>query len=94
MKQIKRAFHSDPSHAWLGVDYKELVDLGIEDKISSYSYQLGKNVYLEEDCDAPIYLNKCKANNIEVDIEYLFTDDDSFVRGLPSYNKQGGSIWI
>ena len=93
MKQIKRVWHDDGAHAWLSVRFKELIDLGIEDKISSYSYQYEDNVYLEEDCDAPIYLKTCKANNIEVDVEYLFTDDgDSFIRGLPSYNKQGGSI--
>ena len=48
-------FHSDPGHGWLAVKRAELVRLNILDKISSYSYQKGNTVYLEEDCDAQIF---------------------------------------
>jgi len=46
-------FYSDPSHGWLKVKRQELVELGIENRISGYSYQKGDAVYLEEDSDAP-----------------------------------------
>ncbi|MBA7607034.1 hypothetical protein ES703_14186 [subsurface metagenome] len=50
-------FYNDPGHAWLKVTRKELVELGIEQQISGYSYQKGDAVYLEEDSDAPKFAN-------------------------------------
>lgn len=47
-------FFADPGHAWLRVPKKEIAP--IKDKISSYSYMNGKYVYLEEDCDAGVFL--------------------------------------
>ncbi len=49
--------HIDAGHGWLAVKRKELADLGILDKISSCSYQKGKTVYLEEDCDVALFVN-------------------------------------
>jgi hypothetical protein len=46
----------DPGHGWLIVDMDELTKLGIKDKISSYSYHKDGTAYLEEDCDAAIYI--------------------------------------
>jgi hypothetical protein len=46
----------DPGHAWLVVELSELDALGIRDKISSYSYKKDNLAYLEEDCDAAIYI--------------------------------------
>jgi hypothetical protein len=34
---------------------RELVDLGIADKISGYSYMKDENVYLEEDSDLALF---------------------------------------
>lgn len=50
-------FFEDPGHGWLKVQRSELRDLGIEHKISSFSYQEGQDVYLEEDCDISIFAN-------------------------------------
>ncbi|GAI27681.1 unnamed protein product, partial [marine sediment metagenome] len=50
-------FYSDPSHGWLKVQRKELAELGIENEISVYSYQKGDAVYLEEDSDAPKFMD-------------------------------------
>ena len=55
MKNINA--YSDPGHGSAKVKRQELIDLGIADKISSYSYQLNDNVYLEEDCDLSIYID-------------------------------------
>lgn len=44
-------FYSDPGHGWLKVPRKLLQELGIDDEISSYSYQRSDYVYIEEDCD-------------------------------------------
>ena len=50
----KYRFIHDPGHGWLEVSLHELVELGIVDKISGYSYVSADRqlVYLEEDCDA------------------------------------------
>jgi len=48
-------FHHDSGHGWLAVKRAELIDLGILEKITPYSYQRGATVYLEEDCDAPLF---------------------------------------
>jgi DNA recombination-dependent growth factor C len=48
-------FFGDPGHSWLRVQLKEL-EL-IKDKISACSYMRGKYAYLEEDCDAILFLN-------------------------------------
>ena len=50
-------FYSDPSHGWLKVTRKELIELGIETQISGYSYQKGDAVYLEEDSDATKFID-------------------------------------
>lgn len=70
-------FHSDPGHGWLAVKLKELQELGIADKISSYSYQKGKTVYLEEDCDMSIFIKAKKAQGI--DVQYR----DSYLEKTP-----------
>jgi len=54
-------FHSDAQHGWLAVKRAELVRLGILDQISRCSYERGKTVYLEEDCDAPIFIKAKEA---------------------------------
>ena len=50
-KEFTIKFYSDPGHGWGAVKRKVLVDLGIADKITPFSYQKGSTVYLEEDCD-------------------------------------------
>jgi len=49
--------HSDPGHAWLQVEREELQRLGIDQKISLFSYQNGNLVYLEEDCDLAVFVS-------------------------------------
>jgi len=49
-------FHEDPGHGWLAVKRAELERLGILNQVSSCSYQRGDTVYLEEDCDAALFV--------------------------------------
>ena len=51
----------DAGHEWLAVKQQELNNLNIAHKISAYSYMKGGTVYLEGDCDAPIFLDAYKA---------------------------------
>ena len=50
----------DAGHEWLAVKIKELQELNIADKISSYSYQKGGTAYLEGDCDAAVFFDAYK----------------------------------
>ena len=56
-------FHSDPGHGWLAVNRSELIRLGILDKVSPCSYQRGGTVYLEEDCDATLFIKAKEARS-------------------------------
>jgi len=61
IRELRRSDHifwNDPGHGWLEVKRSDLVLLGIETKISGCSYQSGDRtkVFLEEDCDASIYI--------------------------------------
>ena len=91
MKSIKRTFYSDPGHSWLCVDYNELVELGIHDKISPCSYrQSGKIVgndlvYLEEDCDAGVYINAVNKKGYTVKFVEKHTNQDSPIRSYAPY---------
>ena len=56
-------------------------------KISSYSYIKGDAVYLEEDCDAAVYLDAMKAKGNEVEfIELNEPEDYSKIRDYKSYD--------
>ena len=48
----------DPAHGWIKVSKQLLKDLGIETKITPYSYQHGEYAYLEEDCDATLFVEE------------------------------------
>ena len=80
-------FYSDPGHGWLKTTRAELKKYGIEDKISSYSYQRGDNVYLEEDCDAGVYIKALKDSGFEVQFRENCTDRRSKIRSYDSYSK-------
>ena len=78
MKTFK--FYSDPGHGWLAVKRQLLIDLNIADKITYFSYQRGKTVYLEEDCDCHTFYNALKQNQIEFTVDEQFTNNQSPIR--------------
>ncbi len=57
---IKGIFQEHPNHAYLVIDLKYIVDLGLENLISRYSFYNDDYAFLEEDCDAPLFMNKSK----------------------------------
>jgi hypothetical protein len=77
-------WHVDPGHAWLQVplaDYPGAIAYG-----TGYGYWDGKNVYLEEDCEAPAFL----ADHPGIDptrIGERMYDDSAPVRDLPHIAK-------
>lgn len=50
-------FHTDPGHGWLEVSTAELTRVGlVPSDFSAYSFEGNGNVYLEEDCDAAVFI--------------------------------------
>lgn len=64
LKYKKYQFIEDPGHAWLEVSTDDVRLAGIAPKISKCSYVNAGKVYLEEDCDAPLFI---KAVGLEPD---------------------------
>ena len=87
-------FHSDPGHAWLEVSRADLAELGLTAaSFSRYSYVGSEGeMYLEEDCDAGIFLTafEAKRGKAAFTIRELVVDNDSFVRSL-GQNSDGAS---
>jgi hypothetical protein len=84
------AFYSDPGHGWLKVAVADLVAAKIDNQITGYSYRSrdGKFAYLEEDCDAPRFLNAIgyseNRDRFKI-VSHVNRHRDSFVRKLPHY---------
>lgn len=82
---MKLKFYADPGHGWLAVKRDMLTELGINDKITPYSYQRGRTVYLEEDCDASTFLAAARAKGIDIQFEDRHTDRRSPIRSYDHY---------
>jgi hypothetical protein len=85
MSKSKFQFYTDPGHGWLRVPYSELERLDIADKITSYSYTKGDNVFLEEDCDMSTFMKAKAALNEKVDIQTINSNRQSRIRGYAKY---------
>ena len=79
---------SDAGHGWLEVPRKELFELGIENMISSYSYENDGFVYLEEDDDMNVFLQAKQKRGENVDIREHF-EDPTVIR---NYNYYGYTV--
>lgn len=86
MKSKTYNVYSDPGHAWLAVPRSDLTKLGIEDQISSYSYQRKDKVYLEEDCDLSVFVKAMETKGIKVKFrEYVARMKYSKIRSYNHY---------
>jgi len=85
MKTFK--MYSDPSHGWLAVKKELLVELNIAHKISTYSYQRGKTVYLEEDRDASLFIVTYEKKVGELLIAEKHTDKRHPIRSYDDYDN-------
>ena len=59
LKNTPHNLWNDPGHGWLEVRISDLKLLGIDKKVSGYSYRDpdGERAYLEEDCDMSLYID-------------------------------------
>ena len=84
---LSLTFFEDSGHGWLAVHMAHLRALGIEQKITGYSYRDGDIAYLEEDCDAALFQHAAALAERELAIDHTYIDGLCFVRGLPRFRK-------
>ena len=84
MKNRKFTFFADPGHGWLEVDREDLHALKLSEKISRYSYAKGNKVYLEEDCDASLFLDSAKAEGWTINIQEKYQENTP-IRNYQNY---------
>lgn len=70
----------DPGHGWIAADAVHVRALGVTP--TSYSYQDGETVWLEEDCDAPAYLRALTRAGIPYRLNETHTRGDAWIRSL------------
>jgi hypothetical protein len=86
-------YHVDPGHAWGRVPRTKLVELGVENEISSYSYQRGPYVYLEEDCDLPHFVRALTATGVTPVFRLRNARVRSRIRQYASFQPTQAAIW-
>jgi len=83
---VRYTFHTDAGHGWIEVPYVELIRLGINNKISKYSYVDDLNCYLEEDCDATVWNEAYIAHyGKPPTVDEVSHRGDCFIRELNQY---------
>lgn len=85
-KQFTIIVYNDPSHAWGKIKRRVLKQLGIEKEISSYSYQLRDNVYLEEDCDLPVVYKALSSTGYNIKFVEKSTNKQSRIRNYEPFS--------
>jgi hypothetical protein len=84
--QNSYTFYEDSGHGWLEVPVQELQDLGIQERITAFSYLYKGKVYLEEDRDAGTFLDI--RNNLpkKAEIHNCYFNGMCFIREYPHYD--------
>jgi hypothetical protein len=86
--QDNYVFYQDPGHGWLEVPTKELKAMGLEERITPYSYQYQGKVYLEEDDDAQTFLDIRKLLPMKYAIQSKIIDYSCFIRNYSPYRPE------
>jgi hypothetical protein len=92
---VQMTFISDPGHGWLRINLKDFLKLNVAKEVSIYSYitssyNTGRCVYLEEDCDACIAINELKRRGISYEITDMYVDDFDVI--IEEKNLNGFSL--
>jgi hypothetical protein len=92
MTVVTFTFHTDPGHGWLQVETSMVRSLALMG-ISEYSYIDGSAhliAFLEEDCDAGLFLDAYQKKHPRHEIKFKekHLDQDHWIRKLPRYNEQ------
>lgn len=81
-------WYRDAGHAWLKVNWSDLVEMGLTNYVTEYSYRSGNIVYLEEDIDAPNFIDQYRRVKGKGSMTFVdrYSHTDSFVRSLDRYD--------
>ena len=82
---MKLTYFTDPGHGWVRVKRDVLGRMGIEDRISQYSYQRGEYVYLEEDCDLTVLSKALDLSGQKLELVERHTNRSSKIRSYSCY---------
>jgi hypothetical protein len=77
-------FVEDPGHGWLGVPMENLIELGVAEKISPCSYRNREIAWLEEDCDAGIFIDAWEASGRDFKLKHRY-EENTQIRNMRSY---------
>jgi hypothetical protein len=88
---ITFTWHTDPGHGWLQVETSLIKSLGVTG-ISTFSYVDGSAnliAFLEEDCDAALFINAYQELNPRVEVRFKERNlnQDHWIRQLPHYQE-------
>jgi len=80
-------YYQDPGHGWIKVPRRLLLEYRIHDKISNCSYESrdGMSVFLEEDCDATLFIQALKDRGIDYKLKSFHSNKASKIRSYPGY---------
>lgn len=92
MKTFTIIVYSDAGHAWGKVKRQVLVNLGLADKVSAYSYQYKDNVYLEEDCDLSLLCSTLTALDTRIKFVEKHTNNTSRIRSYSRYTTTESTL--
>ena len=85
---MKKVFHiyADPSHAWLKVSFDDLRALNLRRwQFSQYSYVNNNSMFLEEDCDAGLFVKAYnEVNGKSPHMRFHHSNKRSKIRGYAS----------
>lgn len=87
-RKITLQMYNDPGHGWLRVPHNLITEVGIADKISACSYMTHNFCYLEEDCDAPLFVEAAEKVGIAVTINDHYSNGTSQIRTFGAYNTE------
>lgn len=83
---VNFTFFGDTGHGWLQVPHSFIWELGLQDRISSYSYVDETHAYLEEDCDYAALRVAMDEKGLTLSLKEVLTNSESPIRGKRSYD--------
>ena len=76
--------HSDPGHGWLEVSIQEVRQALLDTSdFSQFSFMRGEKLYLEEDCDASLFIRCWEQAIGPIQIEERYSQYEHWIRALP-----------
>lgn len=86
--EIKGSYYGYSNHGYLAVKLSDVIDLGIRNLITEYSFYNATTAYLEEDCDAPLFVKKLKELGYTLNYNEVTFDKPNHFKNLNSFKKE------